>query len=237
MGLWVRVPPSALFMITWSASLAYSVGLMTTDGNLSLDKRHISFTSSDRKLLETFLESIGKTAKISLNPASSISKKRVYRTQLSSVELYKWLVQIGLTPKKSHTIGKLKIPDIYFKDFLRGHLDGDGSIISYKDHYNTKLNPNYVYDRLFVYFLSSSYSHIEWLQERVSQLTNLKGSISVLKGKSQLGKSHMARLKFSTKSAKVLLNWIYYQPNLPCLYRKYLIAKPFLKYNKLAFSH
>lgn len=34
--------------ITWSPEIAYAVGLLTTDGSLSIDGRHIDFTSKDK---------------------------------------------------------------------------------------------------------------------------------------------------------------------------------------------
>ena len=37
----------------WTSELAYAVGLITTDGNLSKDGRHISVVSKDVDLLET----------------------------------------------------------------------------------------------------------------------------------------------------------------------------------------
>ena len=212
----------------WGSNLAYAVGLITTDGNLSPNGRHISLTSSDKQLIFTFRRCLGKNNIISNNPPSSLSKKPSYRVQIGDVVLYDWLERIGLTPNKSLTIGKLKISNKYFRDFLRGHLDGDGSIIYYKDKYNTKLNPKYVYDRLFVYFRSASANHITWLRNKISKIKGVHGSISTQKSKTQKGKSQEITLKFSTKEAKILLNWIYYKPNLPCLKRKYWIAKPFL---------
>jgi hypothetical protein len=39
--------------VRWSVELAYAVGLMATDGNLAGDRRHMSFVSRDRDLVET----------------------------------------------------------------------------------------------------------------------------------------------------------------------------------------
>lgn len=208
--------------------MAYTVGLITTDGNLSPDGRHISLTSSDKQLLSTFKKSLGKNNKLSNNPPSSISKKPIFRVQIGDVALYSWLERIGLRPNKSLTIGKLKIPNKYFRDFLRGHLDGDGSILYYKDRYNTKLNPKYIYDRFFMYFRSASRKHILWLRSQISKLVKVHGSISTQISKMQKGHSQVTLLKYSTKEAKVLVSWMYYGPNVPCLRKKYKIAQPFL---------
>ena len=236
--MWVRVPPAPQMPkaklprkdFVWTPNLAYAVGLITTDGSLSSDKRHIVLTSTDKQLLESFKICLNKKNEITPNPPSKLSKKPVYRVQLGDVVLYDWLVKIGLHPNKALTFGALQIDDNYFCDFLRGHLDGDGHIIYYKDKYNTHLNPNYIYDRLFVFFSSSSRVHINWLREKVSKLKHARGSIQTKQSKSQLGKSPNYVLKFSTKEAKIILNWIYYKPDLPCLKRKFAIAEPFLNF-------
>lgn len=36
--------------VKWSPKIAYAVGLITTDGSLSKDGRHIDLTSKDRRL-------------------------------------------------------------------------------------------------------------------------------------------------------------------------------------------
>ncbi len=68
----------------------------------------------------------------------------------------------------------------------------------------------------------------QWLRKEIQKLIHIKGNMSNQTWKRRK-KSTMYRLKFSTKQAKIILNWIYYKPNLPCLLRKYLIAKPFLR--------
>lgn len=213
--------------IKWTSQLAYAIGLISTDGNLSKDKRHINFTSSDIQLINTYKLCLSKNNSITLNSFSERTKKQSYKFQFSDVNFYDFLVKIGLHPNKSLTIDKINVPNKYFRDFLRGHLDGDGSIIYYKDKYNINKNPRYIYDRLFVYFISASEKHIKWLQESIYKLIGVQGSLNKQAWKEK-NKTIIYRLKFSTKQAKVILNWIYYKPNLPCLLRKYQIAKPFL---------
>lgn len=87
------------------------------------------------------------------------------------MSLYNWLVDIGLTPNKSKTIGKLKIPEEYFFDFLRGCFDGDGSIYAYWD---PRWESGYVFH---ISFVSVSPSFLEWLQDIVEKLSTVKGRI------------------------------------------------------------
>lgn len=221
--------------IDWSHNLAYAVGLIATDGSLSNDRRHIVFTSTDHSLVEIFKDCLSKKNKIAKNPAGGYSCKPVFRIQVGDVALYNWLIKIGLSPNKSLTLGKIDVPDKFFPDLLRGLLDGDGSIIYYKDYYNTVLKPKYVYDRLFVYLLSASKMHLDWLQSSICRLKGLKGSLNNKPRNARRSKQaeKMYLLKFSTREAKKLLKWLYYKPGLPCLDRKWNIAKRHIEDNIL----
>ncbi len=214
----------------WSPKLAYAIGLITTDGSLSKDGRHITFTSSDLSLLKTFRNCLNLKNKIRKSPPGSFSWKPIYRIQFGNVQLYRWLIKIGLSPNKTYNLDSIDIPEEYFRDFLRGWLDGDGSIFTYTDYYHAKKNPKYVYQRLYAKFSSASIKHLRWLQKTISKLTKVKGALAInppsFNRKSRVS---MGELKFSKKESIKLLNWIYYKPNLPCLKRKYEVARAFLE--------
>lgn len=216
------------FEYKWSPSLAYAVGLIATDGYISKDNRHIVLTSSDYDQIVTFRECLGKDNKITINPPTPISKKTSYRIQIGDVVLLEWLKSIGLQTNKSLTIGKLKIPDRFYPDFLRGSLDGDGHIRSYIDKYNTYKNPKYIYKRFFVFFNSASKKHIVWIRQNVAKLLKISGSFQENHSKTQLGLNSMFSVKYSTKEAIKLVNWIYYNNGVPCLKRKRNLAEQYL---------
>lgn len=213
----------------WTPELAYVIGLLTTDGNLSKDGRHIIMRSSDLQLLNTFKKCIGLENKVAQTKNDSFAKRPCYKLQFGDVQLYRWLLKIGLFPAKSYTIGPLKIADQYFSDFLRGHIDGDGSIITYKDYYNTFKNPAYIYTRLYICFRSASKNHIEWLRGKTTKLYNIKGSIAEQKPRRKEQSTSIWILKFAKKESIKLLHWIYYKNNLPCLKRKKKVAEKALK--------
>lgn len=161
-----------------------------------------------------------------LNITNSICKtdgERGYRVQFGDVQFYNWLTRIGLTPAKTHTLGTIKVPDMFFRDFLRGHLDGDGNIRFYNDQYNIYRGRIYNNMRLFVRFISASKSHILWLRKRVNELTKLHGALICEKPRD---KNHVPiwEIKFSKRESMRLLNWVYYKPDLPSLRRKRLLA-------------
>ena len=111
-------------------------------------------------------------------------------------------------------MGALKIPDIFFFDFLRGHLDGDGSIKKYFDPIYPKSQ------RLYVIFISASLPHLVWIRETVKNLINIEGPLR--KG------SRVHILTYSKFNSIDLLQHLYHSSDVPCLERKFLIAKEFI---------
>lgn len=101
----------------WSANLAYVIGLITTDGNLSKNGRHISLASKDIEQIKTFAEILGLKNKIGLKRSSYNPSGKYYQIQFGNVKLYRFLQSIGLTPNKTKTVGSLNIPNNYFADF------------------------------------------------------------------------------------------------------------------------
>jgi len=165
--------------------------------------------------------------KITLNPFGQYAKKQSYKIQFSNTGFYKWLLKIGLSTDKTYKIGLLEIPDKYFSDFIRGHIDGDGSIFRYKDSHNRYKGRTYNYNRLYITLRSSSKSHLTWIRNKLGSFLSIKGSLSGWKQKERTIK--LWSLRFCKKDSIKLLPWLYYKRNLPCLKRKYKIAKIFIK--------
>ena len=149
------------------------------------------------------------------------------RTPSSSAArvFYDWLISLGLTPAKSLTLGPLGVPDEYFVDFFRGCIDGDGSIVTYVDRYNTFKNRRYVYTRVYLSLVSASPRFIEWIRASLQRLCGVKGSVGI--GRCE-GRNDVWRLRYAKREAVLLLRWMYYAPDVPCLQRKRQCAEPFL---------
>jgi hypothetical protein len=213
-------PISGTNQITWSANLAYALGLLATDGNLSGDGRHMSLVSKDRIQILQFRSILGLRNKIGY---TRNKRSTCYRVQFGNVIFYRWLVRQGFTPAKSLTLGAIKIPDKFFLPFLRGCLDGDGSIANYIDRYNQNKSKSYIYQRLYLRFYSASALHIDWLDKTIVKLTGISGYIATQKRKNKL-----YVLGFSKKKADSLLDLIYASPGF-FLPRKKKIYTLFLK--------
>jgi hypothetical protein len=218
----VATTPSAREPLVWTPDLAYVVGLIATDGNLSRKPGQIAIMSNDTDLLDVVRRRLGLN--VDVKPHRGGYGTRCHRLVWSDRRFYDWLVAIGLTPAKSLTLGPLAVPDDYFTDFFRGCIDGDGSIVSYTDRYNTFKSASYVYTRLYVSIVSAS-RFIEWLRASVQQLAKLVGHVDVRRS---VGRHDVWRLRYAKRESLALLRWMYYADDITCLVRKRRIAAPFL---------
>ncbi len=199
--------------------MAYAVGLLTTDGCLSKDGRHIDFTSKDKDLIETFKDCLGLTNKIGKKTSGYTNKKSSFRVQFGDINFYKWLLKIGLTPHKSKSVGVLKIPDKVFFDFLRGCFDGDGTIFSYWD---PRWHSSYMF---YIQFVSASPPHLQWLEKTINRLAGVSGKINESKRAYQL--------VFAKKSSYILFRKMFYIEDIPFLERKHRKAITIFKTDEL----
>ncbi len=209
---------------SWSPELAYAIGLLVTDGNLSKNGRSIVLKSKDLQLLQTFKACLQKQNKIK---RQANAHSRYFCIQIGDVQFYRWLLTIGLFPKKTYTIGWINFPSIYFRDFLRGHLDGDGTITVYVDDNNIYKGKRYINTRLYVRFISASQKHILWLHHMLHLHAPAHGALIHRKGRGK--RVDTWEIKIAKYDSIQLLQWIYYKKDLPCLHRKRKIAERVLR--------
>jgi len=81
------------------ANLWYLVGLITSDGNLSSDGRHIDITSSDYEFLLGIKELTGIKNKIGIKYGNN-KKQKAFRIQIANRNFYDFLLSIGLRQNK-----------------------------------------------------------------------------------------------------------------------------------------
>lgn len=200
----------------WNNKLAYCVGLLVSDGNLSKDGRHIIFVSKDKDLVKTFKFCLNLKNTISFKGSGFNKNGKYYYIQFSDVKFYRWLNTIGIESNKSKTIGPLLVPDKYFFDFLRGLLDGDGCVTSFR-------HPESRYPQIRVKFVSASKDFIVWLRNRIENLFGVKGRIGTL--------PRIFELVYYKGSSIKLLKSIYNRTTL-FLNRKFVKAKHLMKENE-----
>ncbi len=191
-------------------NLWYVIGLIVTDGNLSKDGRHIIITSKDRNYLFLVRNALGLKNKIG-RKARGGSKEKIYSClQFGDVKFYKYLLGIGLIPNKSLTLSKIKIDSVYFSDFLRGVIDGDGSI-------STWIHRTNLYRQWSLRIASAAPSFIQWLKKETEDYFNVKGKLYNYKYKNKPNPIYI--LKFGKLAAKIIIKKVYYK-NCLALNRK-----------------
>lgn len=210
---WVRSTYTTL-PIEWSAEMAYIVGLTATDGCLITGRRAINFKSADRQLVETYLRILGRRNKIGSERTKSGGV--VYKVQFSDTRLYHWFQSVGLTPRKSLTLGAIAAPDEFLAPLVRGLLDGDGSITNAVWRADTSRRSDYYYEWLRTRFVSASRLHLEWLRDRLSRRLSLRGWIWHDRSRG----NGIARLSYGKHDSIKLLRWLYSDPAAACLLRK-----------------
>jgi hypothetical protein len=210
---WVRSTQTTL-PIGWSAEMAYIVGLTATDGCLISDRRAINFKSADRQLVATYLELLGRTNKIGTERTKAGGT--VYKVQFSDTRLYGWFQNVGLTPRKSLTLGPIDVPDEFLAPLVRGLLDGDGSISNAVWKADTTRRSGYYYEWFRTRFVSASPQHLEWLKDRLGSRLNLRGWIwqDMSRG------NGIGCLSYGKHDSIKLLQWLYSNPAAACLLRK-----------------
>jgi hypothetical protein len=190
--------------------LWYIIGLIVADGSLSKDGRHIYITSKDRQYLFSIRDALGIDVKIGKKARGEQKEKKYSYLQFGDVKFYQYLLDIGLTPCKSLTLGKIKVDSKYFIDFLRGVVDGDGNI-------STWIHRTNFHRQWSLRVASAAPLFIKWLKKEIEKYFDVRGKLYgyLHDGK----KNNMYTLKFGKLAAKVIAGKIYYK-NALCLNRK-----------------
>lgn len=167
----------------------------------------MSLTSNDLEQLETFKKCLGLKNRIGWKSSWYTDKKHSH-VQFGDVALYRWLISIGITPRKTHTIGIIKIPDEFFFDYLRGEFDGDGSSHAYWDtRWRSSVS-------IYIGFVCASVKHLDWLKRTIYRLLGISGVINKKYGRGAYA------LRFAKISARKLYEAMYHSENIPYLQRK-----------------
>ena len=189
----------------------YVIGYIATDGSLSKDNRHISITSKDNEHLKNIKKEFGITSQITMKARGGKKEKKYSVLQIGSVKFYRFLNSIGLFSRKTWSMNEIKIDNNYFIDFLRGVIDGDGCIYSWK-------NKNNEHMQWSLRISGAAPKFIYWLNELIENKLMVKGKIYI---QTKKNRSDMYILKFGKLATQKICLEIYYD-NCFCLERKLL---------------
>ncbi len=196
----------------------YVVGYIAADGSLSKDNRHVSITSKDHSHLENIKKELGITSRIT-KKSRGFGKEKIYSVlQMGGVSTYRFLNSIGMFSRKSWGMGELKINEEYFIDFLRGVIDGDGCIYSWK-HKNNK------HIQWSLRITGAAPKFIYWLKDSMEKRLSVKGKMHT---QNYQTKSTIYIIKFDKLATQTIVTSTYYD-NCFCLERKLMKARECLQ--------
>ncbi len=200
----------------WSEELAYVIGLITSDGNLSPDGRHINITSKDLEIAEYVKDILCLSNTIGKKARGGSTDKKYHVLQFGSKNFYAFLLSIGLTPAKSKTIRRVLVPDTFFSDFFRGCIDGDGNIHESK-------HPESKQVQLRLSLASASKPFLIWVLNNVQRIWNIQGGWIV-----EVDQKSTCLLRFGKRDSIQIFRTMYAHSQKYALQRKLIIAKKYL---------
>ncbi len=186
------------------------------------------FKSKDIELVEKFKKALGISNKIGRSARGGETERKYFNVSFGDVLFFRFLNGIGIYPAKSQTIKSVDIPEDFFRDFVRGFFDGDGTFYTFWDK---RWKSSFCYQASFA---SASLDFITWLKDAISGLYGLKGI--VVKG------DGVYNTRYFKGDTKKLFEAMYYFDNdqnilyLERKYRKMQEAFEFEKKKKLSKS-
>jgi len=178
-----------------------------------------------------------------ISPDKPIHKdkgRNLYNFRFNDTTSSNWLISYGCTPRKSLTLSLTKeIPSEYIRDFVRGMIDGDGSVCFFDYH-----NRGYDRTRVSVYLCSASEAIIDQVKEmipsefRVHKYTKMNKPDKIYMIRDHVVKNPAPQyiLQSYNSNAQQLLQWLYYPGHVLSLPRKYEKAQQAIAH-QFAYSY
>lgn len=129
------------FFANWSQEMAYVLGILYTDGCLSMQIHHgktstrrtpiIGLAQKEQELVSKVLSLLNCNARVHHRRKKIYGGRvcgSVYYFNIACSAIYPDLVRLGLKTAKSLDIEFPTIPQQYVRHFIRGCWDGDGSV-------------------------------------------------------------------------------------------------------------
>ena len=182
--------------IIWNDSLYWLLGIITTDGCLVQNRNDIVVVNTSSEIIENVQKLVCNA--VTGRKYSITKHKKDGSTWLSicfqSKQLYSECILFGIKPNKSLDIPALLIPKHEFNSFLRGVIDGDGSVKTRKVNGKTYLRTR---------ITSGSEEFLLWLLTTIRQQYDIKGGgfsrTSGGRSGGEINFSHYDSLKICTR--------------------------------------
>lgn len=148
---------------SFSKESVWVLGWLATDGYVSEKKNAITWSLTDKEAVKKIADVFKYTGEIKVSYTKDSynrkGSKPLYRLSLNSKKLVNRCIELNIRQNKSLTLRMPNIPDVYFYDFLRGVIEGDGSIVTTRGKDG--------YWRLSIHMCSGSKEFLQNLSEKM----------------------------------------------------------------------
>ena len=198
-----------------SSLKAYFLGFITADGGIDNDGITIS-TAKDKNILEEFLKEVNsnRPPKKLIRYDSRFQKEySSWRIFVYSRKMVRDLAKYGVIRNKTFKtyFPKDLIPKRFYRDFIRGVFDGDGSTSKYKGMKKYKTKFHYFWH--YIFSIAGNLSLLKEIQNILVKECNLPHSRILPKKRIHL------LYVWSKPGIQRIYNYLYY-PNCICIKRK-----------------
>lgn len=192
----------------YSEEACYWAGFLAADGNVDQKGRvRIMLKYDDYSHLEKFKEFLQSTHTIS----SNTTKYNRCSFEFTSRYICDILdINFNIVPNKTAIYTLPSIPNKYFRHYVRGYFDGDGSICESFSNINSSTAT------LYTTFASGSKDFSVELFDKLNTILLINGHLQEFKD------SNKYQIKYTTNNSRALLSWMYKDAEV-YLDRKYIL--------------
>lgn len=217
------------------ATSYYLLGAFMTDGNIKINKKRansklVKLTSNDLDWLESIKNLICPELNIKFYKPNSSKCGEII---ISSNKLADWFISKGCMPNKSLTLEFPDVPEQYLPDFIRGCIDGDGTVRQSNDRYQTGVC---ALNSASINFIET-YNSILAGKSIPYSFSASRSKEHESKGKLIVSKNDCYRTIISGRMAQQFLDWIYYPGHQLAMPRKQKAAQKIIDFYDLHKSY
>ncbi len=208
------------FFKNWTPEMAYVLGYIFVDGSLEdasyIRGKYLRISSKEKEILEEIKKTLESHHNLQVRESQMVKHRngyykssKLYMLRIGDHNIYRDLIKLGLTPRKSLSMIFPKVPQKYFGQFLKGYFDGDGCLYVKKPG---------------ILRLIFSCGSLKFLKSLTANLNKYLG----IKIQPIFYNSYSYQLRYYKNDTLKILNYMYKNQNKPYLKRKYQIYKQFL---------
>ena len=128
---------------SWTEESAYLLGWLITDGCVQYvpNKRYgLRWELADKDAVEMIRDILQATNNIYDRPKDTVNLYSIY---IRGEYITRRVMNLGISPRKTHTIKFPPVPLCVMRHFIRGIMDGDGSVMLLNKKYGKQLSTKF----------------------------------------------------------------------------------------------